>query len=283
MDHLALSQGGFDLLFHLDQIAGTALQHITERAFAHRDRQDIPEHLTGPRQRQQLLLDQVDCYGRDPGTILDWRSHLSRKSGDGDLLAVGTLFLLALMFLHHHPTRRHLHHLSPLQPTHRNLPQVRLTVVTVFDRMNNHLIGTRREPQRTAPVAFLPSWLLAALLAQALGLTAEAIRRGRQVAIVAIFAHLLLQRFHLHSELAQLLLLPSHLPLQQRDLFLLLPDEFRLLTDRCLLHPGLLSQLSILLSQLDDFFCSHAFTLHLSTSLGKSLAHLGSYETKQLF
>ncbi len=136
--------------------------------------------------------------------------------------------------------------------------------------MHNHLIGTRREQQCFAWVALLTPWLLSALLAQTLGLTAETIRRWGQVAIVAIFGQPFLQRFHL---------LHAQFPLQQRDLLLLSSDQFSLQADRFLLHAGLLSQQPILFSQVNQFFFGcHALTLHASAGFSKSLGDLGSYK-----
>ena len=99
------------------------------------------------------------------------------------------------------------------------------------------------------------------------------------MAIVAIFGQPFLQRFHLLSELGQLLLLHAQFPFQQRDLLLLSLDQFLLHTDRVLLHAGLLSQQSILVSQVDQFFfCCHALTLHVCVGFGKSLGDLSSYK-----
>jgi hypothetical protein len=194
------------------------------------------------------------------------------KGGDGDLLALRTLFLLAMMLSHQQAGWRHIHHLSALHHAGRNVGQVRLALLTAFHGMDHHLIGTRREHQRFPPMALLTTGLLAALFAQILGLTAEPIRRGRQVAIMAVFGQLILQRFHLLSELRHLLLLHAELPFQQRDLLLLSFDQFSLHADRFLVHAGLLSQQPILLSQVDQFFCCcHALTLHTFVGFGKSL------------
>jgi hypothetical protein len=159
------------------------------------------------------------------------------------------------MLSHQQTDWRHIHHLPPLQAAGRNLPQVRLALLTAFHRMHQHLIGTGREQQRLASVALLPPWLLAALLAQTLGLTAEPIRGGGQVAIVAVFGQSLLQGLHLRREVSDLLLLQAEFPFQQADLFLLPTQQF-------LLQAGLLSQQPILLSKLNHFFfCCHACTL----------------------
>jgi hypothetical protein len=149
-------------------------------------------------------------------------------------------------------------HLSALHHAGRDLPQVRLALLTAFHAMHHHLIETRREQQRFAGVALLTTRLLPAFFAQTLGLTAETIRGGGQVAIVAIFG--------------QLLLLPAQFPLQQRDLLLLSIDQCLLQADRFLLQTGLLSQQPILVSQVDQFFfCRHALTLHAFAGFGKSL------------
>ena len=94
------------------------------------------------------------------------------------------------------------------------------------------------------------------------------------MAIVAIFGQPCLQRFHLLSELGQLLLLPllhAQFPFQQRDLLLLSVDQFLLQADRFLVQTGLLSQQPILVSQVNQFFfCCHALTLHVFVGFGKS-------------
>jgi hypothetical protein len=234
--------------------------------------QQLLHHLAGASQGQQLLLDQVDRHGCNPWAILHRRTHLCGKGGDGDLLALRTLFLLAVMLPHQQTGWRHIHHLSALHHAGRDMPQVRLAVLTAFHRMHHHLIGTRREQQRFAWVTLLTTRLLPALLAQTLGLTAEPIRGGGQVAIVAIFGQPFLQRFHLLSELGHPLLLCTQFPFQQRDLLLLSSDRF-------LVQAGLLSQQPILLSQLDQFFfCCHALTLQVFARFGKSLGDLSSYE-----
>ena len=92
------------------------------------------------------------------------------------------------------------------------------------------------------------------------------------MAIVAIFGQPFLLRFHLLSELGQLLLLHAQSPFQQRDQFLLQADRF-------LLQAGLLSQQPILVSQVDQFFFfCHALTLHAFVGFGKSLGDLSSYQ-----
>ena len=98
------------------------------------------------------------------------------------------------------------------------------------------------------------------------------------MAIVAIFGQPCMQRFHLLSELGQLLLLHAQFPFQQRDLLLLSVDQFLLQAVRFLVQAGLLSQQPILVSQVDQFFfCCHALTLHVFVVFGKSLGDLSSY------
>src|SRR5260370_16675904 len=68
--------------------------------------------------------------------------------------------------------------------------QIVLTVLAVFDRVDDDRIGSLRHLQRAPWMISLSSRLLAAFLAQALGLPMKAIRGGRQVAVVAIFCFL---------------------------------------------------------------------------------------------
>src|SRR5438270_74481 len=88
-------------------------------------------------------------------------------------------------------------------------------------------------------MTWLASCLLAALFAQALGPPLEAVRRGRQMAIVAVFGQTCLQVFDLGREQRNLLALPL-------DLFLL--------------RAHLLLQVRIFLSQ-PIFFGFHSCTV----------------------
>src|SRR5207245_582267 len=131
-------------------------------AFAQRDGKQVLHHLAGACQGKQLLLDQVDRHGRNPWAILHGRTNLGGKRGDGDLLALRTLFLLAVMLPDQQTGWRHIHHLSALHHARRDFPQVRLALLTAFHRMYHHLIGTRREQQRFAWMALLARSFLAA-------------------------------------------------------------------------------------------------------------------------
>src|SRR5260370_6982456 len=71
--------------------------------------------------------------------------------------------------------------------------QIVLTVLAVFDRVDDDRIGSLRHLQRAPWMISLSSRLLAAFLAQALGLPMKAIRGGRQVAVLAIFGLLRFQ------------------------------------------------------------------------------------------
>lgn len=116
--------------------------------------------------------------------------------------------------------------------------------------MHDHLIGDLTPQQRLAWMALLPTWLLPALLAQALGLPHEAVRRGRQVTVVAVFRQPLFQQLN-----TLLQLLDQFIPLRQ-----------------------LLTQDGILLFHLTkSFFWSHTATLHIFRLLGKPIGDLSSY------
>src|SRR5260221_275260 len=92
------------------------------------------------------------------------------------------------------------------------LAQIVLGVLAVFDRVDDHRIGSVRHLQRASWMISLSSRLIAAFLAQALGMPMKAIRGGRQVAVVAIFGRL---RFQYAETLSQ----PRDLGSQGRILF----------------------------------------------------------------
>lgn len=121
-------------------------------------------------------------------------------------------------------------------------------------------------------MARLSSWFLPTLLAQTLGLSYEAIRRRRQMTVVAIFPEPLLQHFDLLAQGLDLLLLQVALLFQQADVLLLVGDQFPL-------QANLLSQQAIFFSKLSQlFFCCHALTLHGLAVFDKSLGDLSSYK-----
>ncbi len=271
MDDLRLFQRLGDLLLHWGQLSPTPFDQVTDGAFAHLDSQQVPQHLTGPRQWQQLLFDQIDGGRSHIGSILDGSLYSGGKCRAGDLLAVGTLFLLGPLFLHHHTRRRQIHDLTPLSSTCCHRVQVLLAGLTVFDLQCDDLIWRGRELQARSLVSWLPARLLLALVAQAFRFAHKTIRGGRQVAIVAIFRELVSQRFQLLAQAAHLLLVVLDHGVLFREQRLLLLDEFVSL-------PQSFPQQLILFSQPDQFFFDrHARTLLGLTPFGKSPANLGSY------
>src|SRR5258708_28968049 len=117
--------------------------------------------------------------------------------------------------------------------------------------IRDHPIGAAMALQRRAWVTLLSASFLPALLAQALGLSHEAVRGRRQVTVVTIFGQPLFQRLH---------------PLLQ------VSDQFISLGQS-------LMQVFILLSKLKQFFFwRHALTLQYVELFGKSLGNLSSYE-----
>jgi len=194
------------------------------------------------------------------------------KCRDGDLLAVGTLFLLYPIFLHYHTRRRQIHDLTPLSSSCCHRVQDVLAGLTLFYLQLDDLIWRGRELQARSRVSWLPSRFLLALLAQAFRLAHKPIQGRRQVAIVAIFREPLLQGFHLLAQTAHLLTVLLDQGILLREQFLLLLDSFIPLRQ-------LFPQNLILFSQIDQFFFDrHARTLLGLTPFGKSPAHLSSYK-----
>src|SRR5713101_4491140 len=271
MDDLSLFQRLCDLLLHADQLSCTPFDQVTDRPFTHLDSQQVPHHLTGAGQWQQLLLDQVHRRRSNVGSILDGSLHPGWKCGSGDLLAAGTLFLLGPIFPYHQTGQRHIHDLSTFSSTHCHCVQVVLAGLTLFYLQLNRLIWRGRELQARSRVSWLPSRLLLALLAQAFRLSSKPIRGRRQVAIMTVFGELVLQGFHLLAQAAHLLTVVLDQGTLLRQPRLLLRNEFVSLRQ-------LFPQHLILFSQRDQFFFDrHARTLLVLTPFGKSPANLGSY------
>jgi hypothetical protein len=283
MEHLGLHQGFLDLSLDCSQVLGAALAQTCQRALADLDPYQISEHFTGSRPGQELLLQQIQSRRPKMHAILDRCLHPRWESGGGDLLASRTLFALHLMLVHEQAGCWHIHHLPSFDGMGSNLNQIPLAVLTALDRMDDHLVRRWREHQGPAWVTLLSAWFLATFLAQTPRLTPETIRRGGQVTMVAIFRQSLLHPFQLLAQLSKLLLLQAAFSFQQGDLLLQPIKQLLLQADRFLLQAGLLSQQTLLLSKLGQFFLCHALTLHAVVSFGKSLGDLSSYLSHRLY
>jgi hypothetical protein len=276
MDHFALDQGRFDLLLHRGQRLRAAFDHLPDGPFTHGHCQQVPHHLTGTRQWQQLLFDQIDGNRSHLRAILDGGLHPSGKGSDGDVLAGRTLFLLGLIFAHQHTRRGHIQHLAPLSATGCHCQQVLLARFTALDLQLGDLIRGAGERQARSRVSYLPTRWLLALLAQAFWLASKPIGGGGQVAIMAIFGEPVLQGFQVLAQAAHLLalLLDDRVVLGEQGLLLL--DQFVSLRQ-------LLPQSLILFAQPDQFFFNrHALTLLALPPFGKSPADLGCYQSSWL-
>src|SRR6266849_7667339 len=168
MDDLRLFQRLGDLLLHRGQLARTPFDQVTDRAFTHLDEEQVPHHLTGAGQWQQLLFDQIHSGRSHIGSILDRSLHSGWKCGYGGIVAVGTLFLLCLIFLHHHTRRRQLHHLTPLSSTRCHRVQAVVAGLTLVYLQLDDLIWRGRELQAGSRVSWLPSRFLPARIARKL-------------------------------------------------------------------------------------------------------------------
>ncbi len=177
-------------------------------------------HFAGPFIRHQLLLHQVDPYRPKRRSILHRRSHILRKVGLRHLLAHGTDFALGLMFCDHQPLGRQIDHLATFHLHISHLAQILLAVLALLDRVTHHQIGRLRQHQGVSGMTALSTRLLAAALAQTLGLPMKAVRRWGQVAVVAVFLELLLQRLHLLTEPLELVLHLGNLLISLRQVFL---------------------------------------------------------------
>ena len=227
MQHLSPTERGFDLLLHRFQLLGTALDEPLQGTHAHAGPQQILHHFTRALIGQQLLLHQVDAHRPNGCAILHWRSHVVRESSKADLVTTRAAFLVGLVFDHQHMLGWHIDHLAPFHVQARHLAQVSLTVLAMVYRVHNHQIGCRRHLQGVSCMTGLPSRLLAAFLAQTLGLPMKAIRGRRKMTVMTVFDKLSFQRADAFAQ-----------------------------------HRHLVSQSAILLSELFQLFvCSHACTL----------------------
>ncbi len=206
MQHLCPTERSFNLVFHRLQLRGTALDQPLQGAHAHRGSQQVLDHFTGALIRQQLRLDQIDAHCSKRRSLLHRRSHVFGERRAADLLTTGAALLLRLVFDHHHALGRQIQHLAAFHGQALHLAQFSLTVLAVFDRVNDHRIGRLRQLQGVSCMTGLASGLLAASRAQALGLPMKAIRGGRKVAVVTVLLELFLQCLHLLVQKRDLLL-----------------------------------------------------------------------------
>ncbi len=98
----------------------------------------------------------------------------------------------------HH--RRQVLHLPPLAQDHLGLAQRRLALRTDGRPMLHHLVRSRHQVQRLAPMPQLSARLLAALLAQALRLAPQPVTAGWLAAVVAILGQACFQLLHTRQQ-----------------------------------------------------------------------------------
>ncbi len=201
VQHITETQGRFGQLLNGVQMSGATLDQGTQSCLAHRHAQQIFQDFGGTGQRHEVLLHQRDRHGPNAFSILQGSADGGGKGGAGELVALRTLLLFSVMLAHHQAQRRHIDHLSTFDGCGPERVQVRLAVLASLDDMYDHFIRRCRKPQALARMARLSTRFLSALLAQALGLPPEPIRRGRQVAIVTVFGQPL---FHGLQPLLQL-------------------------------------------------------------------------------
>jgi hypothetical protein len=142
-----------------------------------------------------LLVDQIDGQRAEGGSLLHRSRHLRRKGGLGDLLTVGTILLLGLMFQDHQSLGREIQYLAAFDLQDGLAVQILMTIRTFLHRMHHDLIGSADLAQGAAWVTGLGAWFLVAGLAQAvcLGLPSEAIGGRGQMAVLAVFDQTTLQ------------------------------------------------------------------------------------------
>lgn len=128
MKHGGLDQGLFDLLLDGSHLRSGALDQFPHCPFTHLHSQQITHHLTGPPQRQQLLLGQRDRCGSNQRSILDGGRYCDGKRGKREVLTAGTLFLFCSVFLHDQLWRWYVYHLPTQGDTGLDLPQIMLKI-----------------------------------------------------------------------------------------------------------------------------------------------------------
>jgi hypothetical protein len=201
------------------------------------------DHFTGSLIRHQLLLHQVDTYCPNGCSILYWRSHVVREGSGADLLTGRAALLLGLMFDHQHTRGGQIDDLAPFHDQALHLVQIVLTVLAGVHWVYDHQIGCLRQLQGVSCMTDLSSRLLAAFLAQTLGLPMKAIGGRGKMTVMAIFGE---PGFQVVDAFAQ--------------------------------HPYLVLQGPILLSQLFQFFVfGHVCTLLACSLLCKPLVLLVSH------
>jgi hypothetical protein len=150
---------------------------------------------------------------------------------------------MSLMFDHQHMLGWQIDDLAPFHDQTRHLVLTVLTVLAGVHRVHDHQIGRLRQLQGVSCMTSLSSRLLAAFLAQTLGLPMKAIGGRRKMTVMAIFSE---PGFQFVDAFAQ--------------------------------HPYLLSQGAIVLSQLFQLCVfGHPSTLLACSLLCKPLVLLVSY------
>lgn len=194
--HWTFDQRRFDRVFHRGQVVMTRLDKAGDAASREVHAEQIVQELAGASRRHHLALDERNGQRLNAGSIVGRGFDCCRKAGSCQMRTGRTVLFFNSVLRHPEAFGWQIDHLASLWQFCRAIVEISLTVFAPFDRMDQHHIGCVHLSEVMASMAFVPTWLLATFLPQALGGTHTPIGRGRQVAVVALFGLLCFQGFH---------------------------------------------------------------------------------------
>src|SRR5215472_12905391 len=179
MQHRHVHTRHFELVFHLVERLMAGFHKTGETACGELHAKQIVKQLARTSVRHSLPLNQRDCQGLDAGARLNGGFNCRRKKRSGQMSALGTLLFFDAMLCDPEALGWQIDHLATLGNGSGAGAQIPLAMRAVLYRMYQHGIWLLDRLEVMPPMAWLPAWLFAAFLLEALGATHEPIRRRR--------------------------------------------------------------------------------------------------------
>jgi hypothetical protein len=186
----------FEVIFNRSQVLMTQFDKASDAARRELDAEQIVKQLAGTSIGYGLAFHERDRQRRNAGPILGRSFDRCWKAGSCQMKACWTLFFFDPVLRHPETFGRQIDHLPSFWQICWPIAEVSLTVSALFDWMQDDSVRSFHLLEMMPAMTPLPAWLFAALRLQAFGGTHKAIRRRRQIAVVAILGLLPFQHFH---------------------------------------------------------------------------------------
>lgn len=169
MEHWRLDQRRFELLFHRGKMVVTGFDETGNAPSRELHSKQIVKQLAGTSIRYRLTFHQGDRQRLNASPILGRGFDRCGKAGSCQTKTRWTLFFFNPVLRHPEPLHWQVDHLTSLWQPSFPIVEILLTVLALFDWMQDYRVRGFYLLEMMSTMAPLAAWLFAALLPQAFG------------------------------------------------------------------------------------------------------------------